>query len=660
VKHALILSVLAATAGTSAAQTDPIQDELGLHAYDVQGLDLPDYLSPAFSVEVELDGRLVDLDLRPHSMRSALFKLRVQDALGVMNTVDAPPPATYRGDVRGVAGSVVAASLTDAGLRALILGPDDQHFGIQPVADAIAGMGRELHVVYRTSDTFLEEGECGVTDNAFAPAPPGAGGAGGWQGSGVTLCEIAFDSDVQYYGDNGNSVNNSINDIENILNGVEAIYQNDVSVVYELTELIIRTSEPDPYSTNSASDLLNQFATHWNLDQDHVHRDVAHLMTGRNLSGSTIGIASLFGMCGGYGLSQRIGGLTSRIGLASHEIGHNWGAPHCSGGDCRIMCPSLGGCAGDITQFGAAGTASVLNGVAGAICTTELPPPLEPPFVDQHSSITLDPTKWITSSIQGGGSSWGFVPSPPWTFLLNGRGDTTIQGEEMASNEILMGGHSGYSFTMYSIPRDVEAGESLAVEYLNSSGTWADLTTVVADGLVAFFYQFHEIPLPGDAYHDGFRIRLRAEVDEIDDEWHLDNIRISDQPVCDQPVPYGVAKTTSWGLQPFIYWTGQNSLLENDLVIGLEGATPFQLTVNFWGGGMATVPFANGTIWIATPLHRGPVQITDQFGHTELPIVIDPSMVGTTRYYQWFFRDPAHPDGTGVGLSSGLEVVFCD
>jgi hypothetical protein len=33
-------------------------------------------------------------------------------------------------------------------------------------------------------------------------------------------------------------------------------------------------------------------------------------------------------------------------------------------------------------------------------------------------------------------------------------------------------------------------------------------------------------------------------------------------------------------------------------------------------------------------------------------------MVGTTLYYQYWFRDPA--DSFGVGLSEGLEVTFCD
>jgi hypothetical protein len=42
-----------------------------------------------------------------------------------------------------------------------------------------------------------------------------------------------------------------------------------------------------------------------------------------------------------------------------------------------------------------------------------------------------------------------------------------------------------------------------------------------------------------------------------------------------------------------------------------------------------------------------------------MAVAIDPSMVGTTRHFQFWFRDPQHPDGTGIGLSNGLRVVFC-
>jgi hypothetical protein len=42
-----------------------------------------------------------------------------------------------------------------------------------------------------------------------------------------------------------------------------------------------------------------------------------------------------------------------------------------------------------------------------------------------------------------------------------------------------------------------------------------------------------------------------------------------------------------------------------------------------------------------------------------MPVQVDLSMIGTTRHYQFWFRDPEHPDGTTVGLSNGLRVGFC-
>jgi hypothetical protein len=35
-------------------------------------------------------------------------------------------------------------------------------------------------------------------------------------------------------------------------------------------------------------------------------------------------------------------------------------------------------------------------------------------------------------------------------------------------------------------------------------------------------------------------------------------------------------------------------------------------------------------------------------------------VVGSSEYFQLWYADPAHTDGTGVGLSDGLVVSYCD
>jgi hypothetical protein len=48
----------------------------------------------------------------------------------------------------------------------------------------------------------------------------------------------------------------------------------------------------------------------------------------------------------------------------------------------------------------------------------------------------------------------------------------------------------------------------------------------------------------------------------------------------------------------------------------------------------------------------------DGSGSVDIPITS--GMVGTDRYFQFWYRDPMAPDGNGVGLSNGLCVIFCD
>ena len=47
----------------------------------------------------------------------------------------------------------------------------------------------------------------------------------------------------------------------------------------------------------------------------------------------------------------------------------------------------------------------------------------------------------------------------------------------------------------------------------------------------------------------------------------------------------------------------------------------------------------------------------DIFGSAIVPVTSDPSLVGTTRYYQFWYGDSADP--FGAGTSDALAVTFC-
>ncbi|MDP6370147.1 MAG: hypothetical protein QF615_11105, partial [Planctomycetota bacterium] len=109
-----------------------------------------------------------------------------------------------------------------------------------------------------------------------------------------------------------------------------------------------------------------------------------------------------------------------------------------------------------------------------------------------------------------------------------------------------------------------------------------------------------------------------------------------------------------------IGYVGTNSYTTNDLSLQLYNARPNQVCMPFWSVGSYNGSILGGTLLVAPPLNRTTISMTDVFGMASHPLPISAGDVGTTRYYQWFFRDPGHADGTNAGLSNALEVPFCN
>ncbi len=127
-------------------------------------------------------------------------------------------------------------------------------------------------------------------------------------------------------------------------------------------------------------------------------------------------------------------------------------------------------------------------------------------------------------------------------------------------------------------------------------------------------------------------------------------------PLSPDPLVYCTAKVNSAGLTPQIGWLGEPSLSAANFEItctnGLAGK-PGQL---FHGGTPAVIPFKGGILCAQPPLTRAPVFQFDPFGFAQVPVTFLPGDVGTVQYWQTWYRDPQHLDGTGVGLSDALEV----
>ena len=138
------------------------------------------------------------------------------------------------------------------------------------------------------------------------------------------------------------------------LNIVEGIFSEQLGLLVLATDLRVMPVDDDPFTSTNATSLLEQLGRYREATAAVRARGLAHLMTGKNLDGTTAGIAYLDAACGGnrgVSLSSQSYGTTISALIMAHELGHNFGAPHDgeAGGACaataggHIMSPVVSG-----------------------------------------------------------------------------------------------------------------------------------------------------------------------------------------------------------------------------------------------------------------------------------------------------------------------------
>lgn len=337
---------------------------------------------PAVPTRVDVtlpDLGLVTLELTPVSIRTADYRLLVQQPDGSLEPVEPGSESTYTGRVLEHPGSVVAASIERVNLFAMIRFESGAEYWIQPLWSAAQAMKLNyfpcpsIHLVYRGADTICT-GVCSQPD-----VDPPAGNPGdnptphGGCGTDELPCiaELAIDVDFEYFQARGSSNFNVQDRVSAIINVVNHQFQRDVHLTHRLQAIVIRSAEPDPYTAAGATDLLNQVKTEWVANGGTIPRDLVQLFTGRDLTGSDTGAAFDAAVCNDefhYSLVQSdFSPLFSCVtDNSAHFLGHLWGATHCAC-PASTMNPTLS-CANTFGGTGSTSIAEIANFLESATC----------------------------------------------------------------------------------------------------------------------------------------------------------------------------------------------------------------------------------------------------------------------------------------------------
>ena len=557
----------AAPAIVQDADVAPAIESLG--SYLPAFIAVPDGIPEDVEIQIPIDGKLETLRLFRTSMRSSDAKLLVDVGGGVLREEPLPPHRTYRGSLVS-SGEMVSASIIDGALHAMIP-VDGDIIWVQPMADFIKGRSPSEHVVYRASQLeTIKEHRCGLDganlalpdwmqglpndpleSNAGTAGDGGGdgggegGGEGGVAGTSPFIAKVAFDTDFEFFQQNGSSVTATVTDIENVMNNVSLVYDRDVNIGYEYTAFVVRSTAADPYTSNVMTDLLCEFRTKWNaLPESEINRDVAQIFTGKSIQGTVIGLAWLGVLCnqqgndcGGFGnlaysaVESRFSVLSDfRTSLSAHELGHNWQAQHCdSAAPCNIMCSGLNGCQGTTganLKFSTGEQTQIVNFRNAVGCDVALPAPLTVPFSENFEAATVNASRWIYN--KGGAITTAAQnePSPTRSLVLNSSSANEYADDEIRSNFFQLGGQSIGTVGFFVQHVGVESGEQLVIEYLTNQLRWQSLRTITSDGVNETAFTEFTNTLPANALHNKFRLRFRTLGDQTDDNWYIDNISV--------------------------------------------------------------------------------------------------------------------------------------
>ena len=366
-------TVFASESGSvSVSHYEPLQ-RLSIQTNTDSGSAKPS-ASGSTSLNFDALGRTFNLQLEPNS---GLLSRAARNALS--GDIQA-----YRGQLAGNSDSWVRIVVAD-GVPSGLVWDGQQLFAIEAPGDS--AVQTTSPVIYRLADTMIAPGSmsCGVASTS-------GNGAATFQKLGGELTtiiaqgpgavrEIEIGAVGDYEFTNARGANASAAIITR-LNNVDGIYSQELGVQITVDSVTTFTDSADPFSgATDSSALLVELADYREATPAQNSLGLTHLYTGRDLDGSTVGVAYGSALCRarfGAGLSEGNAGATIGSLIAAHEIGHNFGAPHDGeqGSVCEsepmtfIMAPTVNA---NNNTFSQCSKNEMADDIAGASCINPLP-----------------------------------------------------------------------------------------------------------------------------------------------------------------------------------------------------------------------------------------------------------------------------------------------
>lgn len=138
------------------------------------------------------------------------------------------------------------------------------------------------------------------------------------------------------------------------------------------------------------------------------------------------------------------------------------------------------------------------------------------------------------------------------------------------------------------------------------------------------------------------------------------------------PFNYCIGAPNSVGSGASMLYSGTTSIAANDFQLEVQLARPGQFGIFFYGPQQAQIPFGDGFRCIAPGgvgiFRLYPPILANPFGDAQrlLDFTQPPAssgagavLPGSTWYFQFWYRDPGGPGGSGFNFSDGLGASFC-